>query len=696
MSLRVPPPLCRRHRRRQSLQRVPLLERRKDRLRIRHRSTQSHPPTNRMHRRRTNPAPTPKLLRLPSSSILLHPWLSQMWEDEAVQRHGVVGIRHGHQGSDHLPRSQWRELFKCARMTGIMPIRFRGFHFIAENSSTIQQVSSFIQLSFARDVRHRCVTHRGSIIEARYALMGYGIPVDLLPIDDDGEILLDNHNRWLRELERAEELILKQRANRRQQTMAITMAKGEHGGGDAFATTSELNVTDRENFMMIENNEFRDVNRMNSPTPSSSSGQSNSAHYAFDHIKWSSRRGGMKNPDALSASDGTTSRNTSVSTTATTAELSHGKFVSDGSDEFSKASSSSSAGCPPSPPTAANMEMDQVPTSTPTSASSSPSPSRPLVTGTIIIEDHGGERDGEVQATARGRSLPSGIRSEGTEVVEDPLLLLLDDDLDSTLLDFQVYQEKAAPEQAILEEVPAQAVTVIKAVHSEDKDHENDGGGDAGEENKARIHYLLSQHDVIFGRGRSFQDHSGNRRMRELVAEWFDQYNASPRKTKMAIAENIVHLIHNSGGRFLKKDAEADKNNRNHDTAKKQQERKNNIHDGSLWMEVSLVEAREKVQHAFRKKKEMDAIATKKKRQAEQKSLLSSLEGSWSSADKKKNDGTCREEGIHGGTGINLCSPNHGAPRFCDPGAADHHCAGSPSSSSKPAKKQRRRPGAVV
>ena len=65
--------------------------------------------------------------------------------------------------------------------------------------------------------------------------------------------------------------------------------------------------------------------------------------------------------------------------------------------------------------------------------------------------------------------------------------------------------------------------------------------------------------DVLFGRGSGPNDHEGNIRFRQLVAERKEEYLATNhRQTKAKIAREIVNTIVNDGGRFLKKVEPAD------------------------------------------------------------------------------------------------------------------------------------------
>ena len=82
--------------------------------------------------------------------------------------------------------------------------------------------------------------------------------------------------------------------------------------------------------------------------------------------------------------------------------------------------------------------------------------------------------------------------------------------------------------------------------------------------------------DVLFGRGTKTAQHTGNLRAVHLVEMHRPQYEAADKFGKTILAERIVTIIQESGGRFLK--------------------RRND-----LWVEVDEIMAREKISHFFRK-----------------------------------------------------------------------------------------------
>lgn len=82
--------------------------------------------------------------------------------------------------------------------------------------------------------------------------------------------------------------------------------------------------------------------------------------------------------------------------------------------------------------------------------------------------------------------------------------------------------------------------------------------------------------DVLFGRGKVSKQHTGNLRATHLVNMWQPKYDAAGRYEKTIISEKIVHIIRDSGGRFLKGEK------------------------GNGWVPVDKDIAREKISHWFR------------------------------------------------------------------------------------------------
>jgi len=103
-------------------------------------------------------------------------------------------------------------------------------------------------------------------------------------------------------------------------------------------------------------------------------------------------------------------------------------------------------------------------------------------------------------------------------------------------------------------------------------------------------------HDVLFGRGK-VKEHPGNVLLHKLIAERRERYELSEKWEKTVIAEEIVAIIRERSGRFLKQDKG----------------------DKTSWVAVDTETAREKVSHTFRSgrpKAGQASTAARKKNQA--------------------------------------------------------------------------------
>lgn len=90
--------------------------------------------------------------------------------------------------------------------------------------------------------------------------------------------------------------------------------------------------------------------------------------------------------------------------------------------------------------------------------------------------------------------------------------------------------------------------------------------------------------DVLLGRGRAIQEHTGNMRCRQLVASFRDRYDRGSKSEKTEVVRLVVDGVHEWGGRFL------DRNT-----------------DGGVWNPVTDEHARYKISHGFRNHKRLTA-----------------------------------------------------------------------------------------
>eukprot|EP00980_Cylindrotheca_fusiformis_P000065 scaffold19_cov114-Cylindrotheca_fusiformis.AAC.12 len=62
---------------------------------------------------------------------------------------------------------------------------------------------------------------------------------------------------------------------------------------------------------------------------------------------------------------------------------------------------------------------------------------------------------------------------------------------------------------------------------------------------------VVGRDDILLGRGRGFQDHIGNKRMRAIVDKYKEKYHSVKRSKKRGIVEEVYREIIEGGARFL-------------------------------------------------------------------------------------------------------------------------------------------------
>ncbi|KAL3935628.1 MAG: hypothetical protein SGBAC_008894 [Bacillariaceae sp.] len=75
--------------------------------------------------------------------------------------------------------------------------------------------------------------------------------------------------------------------------------------------------------------------------------------------------------------------------------------------------------------------------------------------------------------------------------------------------------------------------------------------------NAKRVYDVRSA-DIIFGRGKGYQDHPGNKRMRAIIRQYKEEYNSMHRSRKRDLVEAVYSEITQGGARFLHKSSDED------------------------------------------------------------------------------------------------------------------------------------------
>jgi len=122
-----------------------------------------------------------------------------MWmilaEDQENQKRGLVLIALK-MGSIDLRKSNRALAKEVPRVVSWLPIRVSALHFCSDDSMS-GAFFRLVVLGVPADSRARIRFHKGTYTEIMYTLLGFGIPVDLIPFSESGAIKKTNLNRWI-------------------------------------------------------------------------------------------------------------------------------------------------------------------------------------------------------------------------------------------------------------------------------------------------------------------------------------------------------------------------------------------------------------------------------------------------------------------------------------------------------------------
>jgi len=118
-------------------------------------------------------------------------------ECEETQQKGITFVMWpGKDTNIRVPETEERLI--CRKSFSAFPLRIAGFHFCWPNTPLFHFVRSFFILVMSSQTRVRVNFHSGERQELSYKLMGFGIPVQLLPTTESGVIKTKNHSQWLK------------------------------------------------------------------------------------------------------------------------------------------------------------------------------------------------------------------------------------------------------------------------------------------------------------------------------------------------------------------------------------------------------------------------------------------------------------------------------------------------------------------
>ncbi|CAJ1950196.1 unnamed protein product [Cylindrotheca closterium] len=134
--------------------------------------------------------------------------------------------------------------------------------------------------------------------------------------------------------------------------------------------------------------------------------------------------------------------------------------------------------------------------------------------------------------------------------------------------------------------------------------------------------------DILFGRGRGFQEHPGNQRMLKIISKYKQAYKSQKRSKKREFVEAVYDEITRDGSRFLKK-----------------------LEGENCWVEVSIPISLEKVSHTLRGKRKGEEELTPASTEADASDQLLHLQ--------KRQRAHSQAESPNGGTPMGKRAPTN-------------------------------------
>lgn len=126
-------------------------------------------------------------------------------EDEETQTKGMI-ILHFNFGPKRVggTAEAIEAAWKTSPIFSTLPARFLAAH-LSFDSSSLGSFNSVLLHAASKFLRLRVRAHQTTPLECHYQLMTFGIPTNDLPMNSEGEYLVENHRAWLEERRRAEE-----------------------------------------------------------------------------------------------------------------------------------------------------------------------------------------------------------------------------------------------------------------------------------------------------------------------------------------------------------------------------------------------------------------------------------------------------------------------------------------------------------
>jgi hypothetical protein len=129
--------------------------------------------------------------------------MKALLEDDAVSRLGIVVCVFLMGSPFGIPKETMEVLGKHKTIVDSTPYRFACIHFCYD-SPLIRPIISIAAMTAYSYNRVRYQPCYGSPMECMYELQRYGIPRRLIPLDEDGNLVLDNFHQYIDSLQKKE------------------------------------------------------------------------------------------------------------------------------------------------------------------------------------------------------------------------------------------------------------------------------------------------------------------------------------------------------------------------------------------------------------------------------------------------------------------------------------------------------------
>eukprot|EP00534_Pseudo-nitzschia_fraudulenta_P003529 CAMPEP_0201116448 /NCGR_PEP_ID=MMETSP0850-20130426/723_1 /ASSEMBLY_ACC=CAM_ASM_000622 /TAXON_ID=183588 /ORGANISM="Pseudo-nitzschia fraudulenta, Strain WWA7" /LENGTH=581 /DNA_ID=CAMNT_0047380523 /DNA_START=1785 /DNA_END=3530 /DNA_ORIENTATION=+ len=156
-----------------------------------------------------------------NAKLMLKIMIYMLWSgsiDAETQRRGIVFVYwptfdtpNENKFTDKQSFSIWESFIRprmTRRMIGLYErlaassiVRFSSIHFCMEDTPPNRTLSNFAAFIVAPQYRPRVKRHFGGFVELKYALTGFGIPADLIPLSHTGKVKTTNHLRCIKSLQ---------------------------------------------------------------------------------------------------------------------------------------------------------------------------------------------------------------------------------------------------------------------------------------------------------------------------------------------------------------------------------------------------------------------------------------------------------------------------------------------------------------